>query len=462
MLGTICLSLAFAGHAWALDWSVRQLQGEAGKTTMFGASCPTTSFCVVVGGQNTIATSTNPTDPLANWNTAYVGAGALPTEPNTTFPGRQIRGVACTSPSLCIAVSFEGLIYTSTDPTGGASAWSVTDLDGNGSSTHLYGISCPSPSFCAAAAGKGRIVTSTDPTAGKDAWGVVELGESLELRGISCPSPALCVAVGNEGAIVSSTDPLGGAPAWKQIQLPGTPGDRNLYGVSCPTTELCVSGNTIGNLIVSTVPTGGTGNWSTVNGGGSVQLTAADCISTLQCVVVDNNSDVLSSTDPTGGVAAWSFANLIPYPSDPGNSNANAIFGLSCPTKGLCVAAGTKGKIYTITEPLSENPAPVKRKRKHRGPKRPRTIIAAIPGILITQHGHANARFRFFAKGRIHGFQCEVDRRYFKRCSSPKTYRVRAGKHVFKVRAVGLTGLKGKIAAIPFRVYRPSEWPPVK
>jgi hypothetical protein len=461
VLGAICLSFAFAAPAHGLDWTVRQLQGEAGKTTMFGASCPTTSFCVVVGGQNAVSTSTNPTGPLTDWSTAYVGAGARPTEPNTISPGRQIRGVACTSPSLCVAVSFEGLVYASTNPTGGAPAWSVADLNESGANTHMYGLSCPSPSFCAAAAGKGRIVTSTNPTGGKEAWAVTELGESLELRGISCPSPSLCVAVGDEGMVVSSTNPLGGAGAWKLVQLPGTPGDRDLFGVSCPSPGLCVSGNTIGNLLTSTSPTGDASAWSTTRGGGTVQLTAASCLTTSQCFLVDNNSDVLASADPTGGAAAWSFTNLIPYSTDPRDFNANAIFGLSCPAAELCVGAGTKGKIYTITNPLVANPVPIK-KKKRRGPKRPRAIIGAIPGVLIAHHGRARARFRFLAKGNVHGFQCKLDKQRFKRCKSPKTYLVGAGRHRFSVRAVGLSGLKGKVVSIPFRVFRPSEWPPGK
>jgi hypothetical protein len=451
--------------ASALEWSVRQLQGEAGKAMMYGASCPTVSFCAVVGGQNTVATSTDPTGPLADWSTAYVGEGAVPTEPNSFFAGRQIRGVSCPSPGLCVAVTLEGLIYTSTHPGGGAGAWSVTDLEGSGN-THMYGISCPSSSFCVATADKGRIVSSTDPTGGKSAWSITELGNSLKLRSASCPSSAFCVVVGDEGMVLSSTNPLGGASAWKEVQLPGmpsqgfnAPSERDLYGVSCPLPALCVTGNSVGDLLISTEPTSGVSAWDKTDGGGSVQLTAADCVSVSQCVLVDNNSDVLASSDPTSGPSAWSFTNLIPY----GDGSANAIFGLSCPSPALCVAAGAKGKIFTIANPLAEEkPTAVSggNKKRRRRPKRPRTLLADGPGILIARNGWATVRLRFYAKGQVRRFLCKIDKHRFKPCKSPKVLRVRAGWHLFKVRAIGPTGLKGKIATERFQVFKPSEWPP--
>jgi hypothetical protein len=459
----ICLGFVLPASASALEWSVRQLQGEAGKIQMFGASCPTVSFCAVVGGQNTVATSTDPTGPLASWNTAYVGAGAVPTAPNSIFEGGQIRGVSCTSSNFCIAVSHEGLVYASTNPTGGAGAWKVTELE-DGANTHMYGVSCIASSFCIVAADKGRIVSSTNPMGGKSAWTTVELGNSLKFRSVSCPSPSFCVVVGDEGMVLSSTNPLGGAAAWKEVQLPGmpsqgfnVPSERDLYGVSCPLPALCVTGNSVGDLLVSTEPTGGVPAWDKTDGGGSVQLTAADCISASRCVLVDNNADVLASTNPTGGPGAWSFTNLIPY----GDGNANAIFGLSCPSPALCVAAGAKGKIFTIANPLAEEKTTVVNggKKRH-GPKRPRALLADGPAILIAHNGWATVRLRFYAKGPVRRFLCKVDRHRFKPCKSPKVLRVRAGRHVFKVRAVGLTGLKGKVATGRFQVFRPSEWPP--
>jgi hypothetical protein len=465
------LALAVSGTsataAFGSTWTGHPLGGEAAKVTMFGISCPTSSMCVAVGGNNTIASTS---DPGGAWNVVYAGEGALPT--NGIFPGRQIRGVSCPSPQLCVAVSFKGLIYTATEPTGSAAAWSVADLDSSGPSTHLYGISCPSPSFCAAAAGSGKIVTSTNPTGGAAAWSTTQLEQPLELRGVSCVSQSLCVAVGDDaeeirpgptdnGEIVSSTNPLGGA--WGRVSMPGAQGP--LYGVSCPSSALCVSGNLLGNLVISTNPTGAASAWTTTDGGGAVQITAADCPSTSQCVAVDNNGDVLTSTDPTGGPGEWTFTNVVPF-SIPA-TEANGMFGVSCPSASLCAVAA-KGQIFTSTDPFVVPPptpkgTTKKSKKKHKKrPKRPRVTIARAPEPGVEINGsRVRVRALFFARKhvQVRGFACKLDGRPVKRCRSPKAYTVGIGKHVFRVRAIGWTGLRGPAEVARFEVCHPT-FPP--
>jgi hypothetical protein len=448
-----------AAPAQGMGWDVRQLQGEPGLLPLYGISCPTAGFCAAVGGNNILVTSTNPSGDLSDWHPEYLGSGPIQEEKGF-FNGHQVRGVSCPTPGLCVAVTFDGLIYSSTDPTGGNAAWQTIDVDGTGPNTHMYGISCPTVSFCAVSAGKGKIVTTTNPTGDATAWSKTQLAQPLELRGISCTSASFCVAVGedidkstDDGQILTSTEPLGGV--WSQALAPGAEGA--MFGVSCPSTGLCVSGNAIGNLVVSTNPTGGTAAWDTFDGGGSVQITAASCISASLCVAVDNNGDVLASRDPTGGAQAWSFENLIPYATDPHEFNANAIWGVSCPTASFCAASASRGKIITLDEPLAPRPA---KKKKRRSPKRPKTTIALTPGPANrTSGGTFKARFRFFANGKVRRFVCKMDGGRFRHCHSPKRYRVRAGRHVFRVRAIGMTGLRGPIAKSEFRVFTPRQWP---
>ena len=125
-------------------------------------------------------------------------------------PRGSLDGVSCAGESLCVAVGYEGSVYVSTDPTGGASAWSVGDVNEGDGATHLTGVSCPSPSLCVAVSGGstsngGKVLTSTDPASGN--WQATQLGSSLDLRGVSCGTPSLCVAVAREGRIFVSTDP---------------------------------------------------------------------------------------------------------------------------------------------------------------------------------------------------------------------------------------------------------------
>jgi hypothetical protein len=454
------LAASGAAPASGADWTLRTV----GDSIMLGISCPTTARCVAVGAGNTVLSSDDPTAGAAGWSLANVGAG----EQGPYFsPSRQIRAVDCPNAGFCVGVSYEGLVYTSTDPTGGADAWSGADLSPEGPNIHMYGVACPTAELCIASATGGKILTSTDPAGGAGAWTVTQLDPSLNLRGISCASAGLCVTVGDEGVILSSTQPLGGPGAWGETQLPGAPVDRFLLGVGCPSADLCVTGNTIGTLLTSTSPTGPAGAWAPTQGGGTVQITDVDCPSVSQCVAIDNNADVLTSTYPTGGAAAWTFQNLIPYQEGPRDTlNPNGTFGVSCPSTSFCAIAATRGQILTSTNPFDPPPVPKpikksKKKRKHKGPKRPRVIIAKgpPPGVEIAK-GKAKVRFRFYAAkhASVRGYVCKLDKRHFKPCKSPKTYRVGLGRHLFKVKAVGWTGHRGKAAYKPFKVCRPTNY----
>ncbi|HEX5525983.1 MAG TPA: hypothetical protein VFX44_02160 [Solirubrobacterales bacterium] len=464
---TAVAGLLLAAPAMASSWTVRQLGGEAAQATLFGISCPSAQLCVAVGSDNTIASSTDPTGTAASWNAVFAGAG--PISPGGSNQ-REIRGVSCPTAQLCVAGTFEGMIYTATDPTGPASAWAVTDLSPEGPNVHIYGVSCPTAGFCVAAAGGGKILTSTNPTGGPAAWSVTQLAEPLELHGVSCTSPRFCVIVGarqsgprpeNEdaGQILSSASPLTGP--WQQVEPPGAVG--GFFGVSCPATSLCVSGDAIGHLLVSTNPTGGPSAWPTMPGGGTVQITGASCPSLSRCAVVDNNGDVITSTDPTAGPGSWSLTNVAPYPGIE-ETAANGMFGVSCPTTGLCAVAGKDGQIFTSADPFTESSEPIKKKsaRHRKRPKRPRVTIARGPEPGTEIHGHATkALFRFFARHhvQVRGYVCRIDKRPLRRCRSPKGYRVGLGRHVFRVRAIGWTGLKGPAASYRFKVCHPTPYP---
>lgn len=462
MCGLVLLAtLVGAVPANAATWVERTV----GDSIMLGISCPTTSRCVAVGAGNTVLSSNDPTAGPSGWSLSNIGAG----EQGPYFsPSRQIRSVACPAAGFCVAVSYEGFIYTSSDPTGGDGAWTGVDLSPEGPNIHMYGISCPTPNLCVAAATGGKILTTTDPAGGAAGWTVTQLRAGLKLRGVSCASAALCVVVGDEGEILSSTQPLGGAGAWNEAQLPGADIDRDLLGVACPSSSLCVTGNTVNTLFTSTNPTGGAGAWIPAQGKSTVQITDVDCPSPTQCVAIDNNGDVLTSTDPTGGAAAWTFQNVLAYTEGQKDMlNPNGMFAVSCPSTALCAIAATHGQILTSTNPFDPPPAPAptkkakKKHRKHKGPKRPRAIIASRPppGIEIAS-GKAKVRFRFFAArhASVRGYVCKLDKRHFKPCKSPKAYRVGFGKHRFSVRAVGWTGYRGKVATFgPFEVCHPTN-----
>jgi arylformamidase len=84
----------------------------------------------------------------------------------------------------------------------------------------------------------------------------------------------------------------------------------------------------------------------------------------------------------------------------------------------------------------------------------PRTHLDRRPHRrLRLRHGarKAKARFRFSAKDERAEFRCRIDRRRWKHCRSPKVYRLRSGRHRFRVRSRTRNG-KGPVRSFSFRV----------
>jgi hypothetical protein len=457
-----------ASPATAADWQLQaQVEGESYRPNLplLGVSCPSTKLCVVVGELDEIASSTNPTGGPSAWGEARPTGEAesdchehwVPRCPDPK--GRRIRAISCPSAQLCIAVTGEGYVYSSTNPTGSGDGWHVADIDGSGRDTHLLGVSCPTASLCVAVSGErytsGKVLTSTNPTGGAAAWKETQLDETLDLRGVSCGTPNLCVAVAQQGRLLVSTNPTGGASAWTELGTPGGPAD--LQGVSCAAIVLCVTGSSEGNLLTSTNPTAAS-TWQEAEGGVSIQVTDVSCLPSRQCIAVDNNGDVLTSNDPTSGNGSWSQTKLIPYtqPNSPLKEPLNGLFGVSCVSASFCALAAADGQIFTSTDPFAVPPETSKssgRSKKH-GPKRPKTTIAKLlfPSTR-EQLEQPRVRFgvRFYANGPVRRFECKVNRRHFQPCRSPHHFNVGSkGVYAIRVRAVGTTGLHGPAAVKRF------------
>jgi hypothetical protein len=463
--------------AFAAGWQLRELPiGEPIHASLHGVSCPSASLCVAVGETDSIAVSTSPTGGAGDWrivqpydaavesdNRCFDPSRPVPVEAPCPVPPqyRQLRAVDCPTTTLCVAVSFDGYVYSTTDPTGPAGSWHLADVDGRERDTHLESVSCPDPGFCVAVSGDrntaGKVLTSTDPTGPGTAWQEAQLDPSLDLRGVSCVSRSFCLAVASKGRILRSTDPQGGAAAWESIGTPGGPGDLEAVACVDSSSFLCLAGNVGGNLLSTTAAGAELSTWRETNGGASVQVTGASCPSPTRCVAVDNNGDVTTSSDP-GAAGSWSSVNLIEY-TPPANRQPvlNALFAASCPASDLCVLAGTRGRIFTSTDPFAAGPSSAPgsagpgRGKSRRLIARPRTKLLKADGFReITRHQRLKARFRFFANAKVRGFLCKRDRQRYRRCHSPLRYWVPLGDHVLRVRAIGVTGLRGPVATIRF------------
>jgi hypothetical protein len=475
----IALAVPTASSA-ASNWTLTQLpartvgEGESDQVGLSGVSCPSESLCVAVSGFDTVVSSRSPTGGAGAWHVvtppAPTGPGACMEENaagETVSCGlsASLRSISCPSESLCVAVSWEGFAYVSTNPSGGAGAWSTSDLnEALGGDTHLDSVSCPSESLCVAVStGRtgsgpvgGKILTTADPTSGR--WQATQLDSSLAFTSVSCAGPSLCVAVAEDGRIAVSSDPTGGVSAWRVVG--GPPGAGGLGGAACTGTSLCVAGDADGNLLTSTAPGARGTTWSVTNGGGSVLLTGVSCPTATRCVAVDNNGDVLTSTDPAGGAGSWHFENLAPFhQTGLEGEEKNALFDVSCASPSLCVLVGADSRIFTSTEPfLPSGTGPAASHASHRPPRRPRTFFRwkemSWRGA-VTRRRHARANFHFYSRTEHRGFECRHDHGRWRRCRSPLRFWVGHGHHVLRVRAIGPTGLRGPAAVAHFRVGYP-------
>jgi hypothetical protein len=209
----------------------------------------------------------------------------------------------------------------------------------------------------------GNVVTSTDPTAGAGAWTLTHV-DSQGLSAISCPSNGLCVAVDGEN-VVTSTDPTGGAAAWTLTHVGAA------HGVSCPSVSFCVTVAREGIVNTSTDPTGGESAWSVTHVKGLLSLSEVSCASESLCVATPEelsffSRDVLASTDPAGGATAWTEENVYgetTYEQTSGIEPDEIIVdrglaGVSCAAEGVCVAADISSREITgtLTPPKPEPP----------------------------------------------------------------------------------------------------------
>jgi hypothetical protein len=82
----------------------------------------------------------------------------------------------------------------------------------------------------------------------------------------------------------------------------------------------------------------------------------------------------------------------------------------------------------------------------------PETKITKRPQNRLTK---SKAKYKFTSNEPGSEFECKLDRKPYRPCSSPRKYKARAGKHKFRVRAIDLAGnvdptpAKDKFRALP-------------
>jgi hypothetical protein len=224
--------------------------GENGNAVMTGVSCPSVALCVVGDDSGDVITSSHPSAATTAWRLVNLDDGV------TDNPGgNYTSGVSCPSATFCVIADENDVIFTSSDPLGGASAWRDYDLsnvvpdDGHGND--LAGLVCPSRSFCLAGDVWGDIVASSDPTGGEGDWWRVPVTDEAQgpIDELACATVSLCLAVDQRGDVLFSSDSASRADTWRVSYAASR--RVQVASVSCPTPELCLAVATDGTVLVA-------------------------------------------------------------------------------------------------------------------------------------------------------------------------------------------------------------------
>jgi hypothetical protein len=286
-------------------------------------SCPSATQCVAIDGNGNVLTSSNPAG----------GAGAWTIEHDDLSDANVL---SCPATTLCVATSYPDHIYISTNPSGGPGAWRETQVGGV---NEVSGLSCPTTSLCAATDGVSEILPTTDP-AGGGGWSRTTL-PITGLSQVTCTATELCVAIGDNGMVAVSNDPTGGPSAWNVFQIDPHADLQNIY---CESDTECIADDDDGNVITSGAPAAGGGAWTVTNIVPSIgaDLYSVACTA-LFCGVIYENSVYVSSTPLAGG---WT----------PTSTTANGIFDLACTAAPLCVVGDEFGDIASSADPTAVSP----------------------------------------------------------------------------------------------------------
>ena len=329
---TVCVAGDLDGQIWISDdplgetWRAIEPGGTA---TIQGISCTSVGFCIALQ-ENKVLTSTDPTGGASAWHAAVLETG----DERGGGPPRSFESVACVSMEFCVAGGQEGLLASASTPTGGVGAWAVADLQVG--SNWLRGVSCAPSGLCVAVDYAGNVVASTDPGGGAREWGEAHI-DSSPFAAVSCASGSLCVAVDEAGHIFSSTDPTGGSGAWHGVTIEGV---GSFTGVSCVPEGECVATAYGGSVVSSDDPAGGAAAWHTVDLPES-GLRSVSCASAHLCVAVLESYGIVTSTEPLAArVGAWRPTSF-----------PEALLGVSCPSAELCVAVGRYNAVLSSTSP---------------------------------------------------------------------------------------------------------------
>jgi Bacterial Ig-like domain (group 3) len=255
---TATLAEHWNGHAWAL--SPTQNPQGATYTQLSAVTCTSATACVTVGAYFSVAAGSG--GPLAEWWNGSDWSMQLLPQPagaSTTPLGTSLDAVSCTSSSACTAVgSFRDAAgnYLSLAERWDGTGWAIqpTQNVAGANFDSLNGVACTSPSECIATGNSEDegVSVSSDPLVESwngSAWTLLHAsdppGTFAVLNGVSCPSASSCTAVGSnvERASLPTLAESWSGTSWSLQSTPNPAGaaSSSLVAVSCPALGDCTA-----------------------------------------------------------------------------------------------------------------------------------------------------------------------------------------------------------------------------
>jgi hypothetical protein len=286
-------------------------------------------------------------------------------------------------------------------------------------------------------------INSAGTTAGTDysqlsATGNVNLGSAqLTLSGNSgggsCPS----LTPGTVDTLITTTGSLSGTFAG----IPnGTTVALNCSGTA-PLVQINYTASTVTATAVAASPNHTLAVSLNGTGTGSVTGTGINCPGTCSNSYPSGTMVTLTATPAAGSsFSGWSGGGCsgtgtctVTMSAD---QNVTATFDTSGSGGGGGGGSGGGGGGGTTTLP-------------------PVTTIGSHPKAKVTtQAATARVKFTFSSNETGSTFMCKLDNASFRPCASPKTYKVKPGKHTFSVEATNAAGQTGAAVRAQFKVVR--------
>jgi hypothetical protein len=215
-------------------------------SALFGLSCTSSSACTATG--NSFNSSGTPVGVFAErWNGTKWRIQPVPAP---SSPGGFLSGVACTSPSVCIAVGAR--TDASGNPIGtlaerwNGTRWRIQPTPNPAAGAGLSAVSCTSSSACTAVGGSeaGTLAERWDGTAWRIQPTPKLSGAENFFNGVACKGHA-CTAVGlhlTDAAPFTLAERWDGT-SWHIQPTPKIPGayDIDPPAVACPTVSNCMA-----------------------------------------------------------------------------------------------------------------------------------------------------------------------------------------------------------------------------